>query len=73
LVIVDLLGRAGGGQWRKISFGNRSRNGELAVARLLTVAQTRQRQQRQVLGYLADAVHCHRRRAAAPALLPQLP
>ena len=39
-------------QWRKISFGNRSRNGEIATARLLKVTQTCKRQQRQVLGYL---------------------
>jgi transposase len=58
-------------QWRKISFGNRSRQGELATARLLTVAQSCQRQQRHVLGYLTDAVRCHRRRIAAPSLLPQ--
>jgi transposase len=58
-------------QWRKISFGNRSRNGEIATARLLTVAQTCKRQQHHVLGYLADAVHCHRRHAAAPSLLPK--
>jgi hypothetical protein len=58
-------------QWRKISFGNRSRNGEIATARLLTVAQTCKRQQRHVLGYLADAVRCHRRQAAAPSLLPK--
>jgi transposase len=57
-------------QWRKISFGNRSRNGEIATARLLTVTQTCKRQQRHVLGYLTDAVRCHRRRAAAPSLLP---
>jgi transposase len=60
-------------QWRKISFGNRSRNGEIATARLLTVAQTCKRQHRHVLGYLADAVRCHRRRVAAPSLLPQRP
>ncbi len=60
-------------QWRKISFGNRSRNGEIATARLLTVTQTCKRQQRHVLGYLTDAVRCHRRRAAAPSLLPQRP
>lgn len=60
-------------QWRKISFGNRSRNGEIATARLLTVAQTCKRQQRHVLGYLANAVRCHRRQAAAPSLLPQRP
>jgi transposase len=57
-------------QWRKISFGNRSRAGEIATARLLTVAQTCKRQKRHVLGYLTDAVRCHRRQAAAPSLLP---
>ena len=60
-------------QWRKISFGNRSHNGELATARLLTVTQTCKRQQRHVLGYLTDAVRCHRRQAAASSLLPQRP
>src|SRR6516162_1062567 len=60
-------------QWRKISFGNRSRNGEIATARLLTVTQTCKRQQRHVLGYLTDAVRCYRRQAAAPSLLPQRP
>jgi transposase len=60
-------------QWRKISFGNRSRTGEIAVARLLTVTQTCKKQQRHVLGYLADAVRCHRRRVAAPSLLPSSP
>ena len=58
-------------QWRKISFGNRSRNGELATARLLTVTQTCKRQQRHVLGYLTDAVLCYRRQAAVPSLLPK--
>jgi transposase len=58
-------------QWRKISFGNRSRNGEIATARLLTVAQTCKRQQRHVLAYLTDAVRCHRRQADVPSLLPQ--
>ena len=53
-------------QWRKISFGNRSRNGEIATARLLTVTQTCKRQQRHVLGYLTDAVRCHRSHATAP-------
>jgi transposase len=58
-------------QWRKISFGTRSRTGEIATARLLTVAQTCKRQQRHVLSYLTDAVRCHRRQAAAPSLLPK--
>lgn len=60
-------------QWRKISFGNRSHNGEIATARLLTVTQTCKRQQRHVLGYLTDAVRCHRRQVPAPSLLPQRP
>src|SRR5881227_3851952 len=33
-------------QWRKICFGNRSRSGEIATARLLTVTQTCKWQQR---------------------------
>ena len=57
-------------QWRKISFGNRSRNGEIATSRLLTVAQTCRLQQRHVLGYLTDAVRCHRCQAPVPSLLP---
>jgi transposase len=56
-------------QWRKISFGNRSRQGEIAVGRLLTVVQTCRMQQRHVLGYLTSAVACHRRRTSAPDLL----
>jgi transposase len=58
-------------QWRKISFGNRSRNGEIATGRLLTVTQTCKRQRRHVLGYLTEAVCCDRRHATAPSLLPQ--
>jgi len=58
-------------QWRKISFGNRSRNGEIATARLLTVAQTCKRQRRHVLTYLTDVVRCHRGGVAPPSLLPQ--
>jgi transposase len=58
-------------QWRKISFGNRSHKGEMAVARLLSLTQTCKKQQRHVLGYLTDAVRCYRRRVAAPSLLPQ--
>jgi transposase len=57
-------------QWRKISFGNRSQQGEIAVGRLLTVVQTCRMQRRHVLSYLTSAVVCHRRRTSAPALLP---
>ncbi len=58
-------------QWRKIIFGNRGQKGEIATGRLLTVTQTCKLQQRHVLGYLTEAVRCHRRRAAAPSLLPE--
>jgi len=57
-------------QWRKISFGNRSSTGEIATARLLTVAQTCKMQQRHLLGYLTEAIRAHRRRTTAPSLLP---
>lgn len=55
---------------RKITYGNRSAKGEVALARLLTVTQTCKLQQRPVLGYLLAAVHCHRRRQPAPSLRP---
>src|SRR3989454_6217165 len=60
-----------GVQWRKICFGNRSDKGELATARLLTVTGTCQKQGRNALAFLAEAVACHRRRQPAPSLLPQ--
>jgi len=56
-------------QWRKISFGNRSRRGEIAIGRLLTVTQTCRMQRRYVLAYLTEAVCCYRRRTPAPLLL----
>jgi transposase len=58
-------------QWRKIMFGNRSAEGELAVARLLTVTRTCQLQQLNALAYLSAAIHCHRRRQAVASLLPK--
>jgi transposase len=58
-------------QWRKIMFGNRSAEGELAVARLLTVTRTCQLQQLNALAYLTVAIRCHRRRQAAASLLPK--
>jgi transposase len=58
-------------QWRKVTFGNRSMNGEVATARLLTATQTCKLQQRNTLDYLTEAVRCHRRRLPAPSLLLQ--
>ncbi len=58
-------------QWRKTSFGNRSEDGERAVARLLTITRTCQLQQLNVLAYLTAAIRSHRHRQAAASLLPQ--
>ncbi len=61
-----------GVQWRKICFGNRSAQGELATSRLLTVAETcdLQRLQRlNLLAYLSAAIFCHRRRQPVASLL----
>jgi transposase len=58
-------------QWRKIMFGNRSEDGEVAVARLLTVTRTCQMQQLNVLAYLTAAIRAHRRRQTVASLLPK--
>lgn len=60
-----------GVQWRKICFGNRSANGELATARLLTVAETCDLQRLDILAYLSAAIACHRSRQQAASLLPR--
>jgi transposase len=58
-----------GVQWRKICFGNRSANGELATSRLLTVAETCDLQRLNILAYLSAAIVCHRRRQPSASLL----
>ena len=50
-------------------FGTRSADGELAVARLLTVTRTCQLQQINVLAYLTAAIHRHRRGQVVASLL----
>ena len=55
---------------RKITYGNRSARGEVALARLLTVSQTCKLQERPLFSYLLTAVHCHRRRQPVPSLRP---
>jgi transposase len=62
-----------GVQWRKICFGNRSAAGELATARLLTVAGTCRLQKLNVLAYLSVAIACHRRHQRPTSLLPKRP
>ena len=59
-------------QLRKIIFGNRSAQGEVATARLLTVTQTCRMQGRNALEYLTEAIIRHRCHQPAPSLLPQL-
>ena len=57
-------------QWRKISFGSRSTQGEIAVARLLTATRTcRAFQGREPLDYLGSAIRSHRKAQPVPSLL----
>jgi transposase len=56
-------------QWRKISFGSRSAQGEVAVARLLTVTRTCRMQNRAPLDYLVSAIRSHRNALPIPSLL----
>ena len=58
-------------QWRKTSFGSRSAQGEIAVARLLTVTRTCRMQNRNPLHYLAQAVRLYRCGLPSPSLLPK--
>jgi len=60
-----------GVQWRKICFGNRSTHGELATARLLTVAETCDLQRLNILAYLSAAIASHRKRQPTASLLPR--
>jgi len=56
-------------QWRKVSFGSRSAQGEIAVARLLTVTRTCRMQNREPLYYLGSAIRSHRKAQVVPSLL----
>jgi transposase len=56
-------------QWRKVSFGSRSAQGETAVARLLTVTRTCRMQNREPLDYLGTAIRSHRNAQVVPSLL----
>jgi transposase len=60
-------------QWRKTSFGSRSAQGEVAVARLLTVTRTCRLQNRESLDYLGTAIRSHRKAQTAPSLLRVAP
>jgi len=56
-------------QWRKITFGTRSEDGERAVERLLTIVRTCHLQELNALVYLTAAIAAHRRRQAVASLL----
>jgi transposase len=58
-----------GVQWRKICFGNRSADGELATARLLTIAETCDLKRLNILAYLSAAIACYRRHQPVASLL----
>jgi transposase len=60
-------------QWRKTSFGSRSAQGEIAVARLLTITRTCRMQNREPLDYLGSAIRSHRQARAVPSLLITAP
>ena len=60
-----------GVQWRKICFGNRSAQGELATARLLTVAETCDLRGLNILAYLSTAIAAKRRSLPVASLLPR--
>jgi hypothetical protein len=60
-------------QWRKVSFGSRSAQGEIAVARLLTVTRTCRMQNREPLDYLGTAIRSHRNVQPVPSLLKTAP
>jgi transposase len=56
-------------QWRKISFGSRSVQGEVAVARLLTITRTCRMQNRAPLDYLVAVIRSNRNALPIPSLL----
>jgi transposase len=55
--------------WRKVFFGTRSEDGEIAIARLLTITRTCQLQQLHILVYLTAAIRAHRHRQPVASLL----
>lgn len=59
--------------WRKTSFGTQSIDGSRFVERILTVAMSLRKQERNVLDYLTAACEAALRGSAAPSLLPSAP
>lgn len=57
--------------WRKTSFGTQGEHGNRFIERILTAIGTCQRQNRNVLDYLIEAVTARLHNLPAPSLLPQ--
>jgi transposase len=55
---------------RKLCFGSQSGSGLRATERLLSVTRTCRQHQRNLLGYLTEAITAHRQGYTPPALLP---
>jgi transposase len=56
--------------YRKISYGTQSPEGSRFIERILTVVGTLKLQGRNILTYLTEAIHAHRRGLPPPSLLP---
>ncbi len=56
-------------QWRKICFGNQSKDGQVLTARLLTVTRTCFLQNKNPFDFLVDSVTAHRLGLPTPSLL----
>lgn len=56
---------------RKISYCTRSENGQLLLARLLTISQTCHMQNRNSLDFFRTAIHSRRNNLPPPSLLPE--
>ncbi len=59
--------------WRKLSYGTQSMAGTRFMERILTVCATLQLQDRDVFGYLTEAVEAHFSDLTAPSFLPATP
>jgi transposase len=57
-------------QWRKICFGNQSKDGELLTARLMTAERSCIIQKRNPFQFLVDSVTAYRNKLPGPSLLP---
>lgn len=56
---------------RKLSFGTQSDRGSRFIERMLSAVDTLRKQDRDVLGFLIDALQAKTAAAAPPSLLPE--